>query len=153
MNNELFFSSATDEWGTPQKVFDMLNQEFGFTLDPCSQGSNGKTNRCLTLVENGLFCSWQDETVYMNPPYSDVERWMAKAYGAARDENAIVVCLVPARTDTRWWHKYAMRGEIRFIRGRLRFGDAASSAPFPSVIVVFRPRPAFRLESWPDQAQ
>jgi phage N-6-adenine-methyltransferase len=151
MNNELFFSSVTDEWGTPKEVFAVLNEEFGFTLDPCSNGSNGKTARCFTLAENGLLKSWRDETVFLNPPYSDIERWMAKAYGAARDDNAIVVCLVPSRTDTKWWHKYAMRGEIRFICGRLRFGDAEASAPFPSAIVIFRPR-QFRLESWPERS-
>lgn len=82
----------------------------------------------------------------MNPPYSEVDEWMRKAYGAAL-EGATVVCLIPARTDTKWWHDYVMKAEIRFIKGRLKFGDAENSAPFPSAIIVFRPR-EFKLVSY-----
>lgn len=137
---------VTDVWATPQWLFDALDREFGFTLDPCSDGTNAKCARFYTPTENGLLRDWKTDTVFMNPPYSETEDWMRKAYGAAQ-EGATVVCLVPARTDTVWWHEYAMKGEIRFIRGRLKFGDAENSAPFPSCIVVFRPR-EFQLVSY-----
>jgi phage N-6-adenine-methyltransferase len=138
---------ATDVWATPQWLFDALHKEFGFTLDPCSDGDNAKCKVFYTMRENGLLRDWGRETVFMNPPYSLTDEWMRKAYGAAL-EGATVVCLVPARTDTAWWHQYAMKGEIRFLRGRLKFGDAENSAPFPNAIVVFRPR-EFALVSYP----
>jgi phage N-6-adenine-methyltransferase len=142
---------VTDVWATPQWLFDALDREFGFTLDPCSDAQNAKCERFFTASKNGLLCDWGRDTVFMNPPYSEVGDWMRKAYGAAQ-EGATVVCLIPARTDANWWHDYAMKGEIRFIRGRLRFGDTerrfggSGSAPFPSAIVVFRPR-EFKLVS------
>lgn len=143
---------VTDVWATPQWLFDALDREFGFSLDPCSDGTNAKCEQFFTPTENGLLRDWKAETVFMNPPYSNVGDWMRKAYGAAQ-EGATVVCLIPARTDSNWWHDYAMKGEIRFIRGRLCFGEkkrvfglSGKSAPFPSAIVVFRPR-EFKLES------
>ena len=141
------YSSKSDEWPTPQWLFDALDREFGFTLDPCSTDSNAKCPKHYTRAENGLRRSWADETVWMNPPYGrEIGDWMAKAYNAARAERATVVCLVPARTDTKWWHDFAMKHEIRLLRGRLHFGGATASAPFPSAIVVMRPG-AFRLKS------
>jgi phage N-6-adenine-methyltransferase len=137
--------AVTDVWGTPQWLFDALNKEFGFTLDPCSDGENAKCARFYTTSENGLLRDWGTETVFMNPPYSEIAEWMRKAYGAAQ-EGATVVCLIPARTDTAWWHSYCMKSEIRLLRGRLKFGDSENSAPFPSAIVVFRPR-EFKLVS------
>lgn len=128
----------TDVWGTPQWFFDALDKEFGFTLDPCSDGTNAKCEKFYTPENSGLVADWGTESVFMNPPYSECEAWMAKAYSAAQ-RGATVVCLVPSRTDTKWWHQYAMKGEIRFLRGRLKFGDAEANAPFPSVVVVFRP--------------
>ena len=145
MDTTPHFSSESDEWATPQWLFDALDKEFGFTLDPCSSDENSKCNHHHTMYDSGLLKDWAHDTVFMNPPYSECNAWMAKAYGAARD-GAIVVCLVPSRTDTKWWHSYAMRGEIRFLKGRLKFGDAKDSAPFPSAIVVFRPA-AFQLSS------
>ena len=133
------FSQGTDEWPTPQWLFDALNKEFGFTLDPCCTHDNAKVKNHYTMMDNGLLRDWGQETVFMNPPYSGCKEWMGKAYGAAQ-EGATVVCLVPSRTDTEWWHRFAMKGEIRFIKGRLKFGDAKDSAPFPSAVVVFRPR-------------
>lgn len=133
------FSSATDEWPTPQKLFDALDAEFGFTLDPCATKANAKCRRYFTKEEDGLRQDWADETVFMNPPYGRaIGRWMAKAYAASR-AGATVVCLVPARTDTTWWHRYAMKGQIRLLKGRIRFEGGRHSAPFPSAIVVFRP--------------
>jgi phage N-6-adenine-methyltransferase len=146
MNTDLMFSSANDVWSTPQWLFDALDKEFGFTLDPCTDGTNGKCAKFYSAQENGLLRDWGTETVFMNPPYSECDAWMRKAYGSAQ-EGATVVCLVPARTDTDWWHEYAMKGEIRLIRGRLTFGAATAPAPFPSALVVFRPR-VFSLVSW-----
>lgn len=151
-NSVLLQAPTTDVWVTPQWLFDALDREFGFTLDPCSDGKNAKCQKFYTPNENGLLRDWGTETVFMNPPYSEVDEWMRKAYGASQ-EGATVVCLVPARTDSNWWHDYAMKGEIRFIRGRLRFGEderrfgGSGSAPFPSAILVFRPR-QFKLVSY-----
>ena len=138
------FSSATCEWATPQWLFDALLREFAFTLDPCATAENAKCRRFFTAADDGLAQDWSRDVVFMNPPYGTViGRWMRKAFESAQ-AGATVVCLVPARTDTAWWHDYAMRGEVRLLRGRLKFGDAKNSAPFPSAIIVFRP-PAFGL--------
>ena len=143
MNTSVHFSSKSDEWATPQWFFDALNKEFGFTLDPCSDGDNAKCDNHYTLQDDGLQKDWGTETVFMNPPYSLCRQWMKKAFDASR-VGATVVCLVPSRTDTRWWHSYAMKGEIRFIKGRLKFGEGKNSAPFPSAVIVFRPQ-GFKL--------
>lgn len=143
MNEGVMFSSESDEWATPQWFYDALHKEFGFTLDPCTDGKNAKCPKFYTATDTPLLRDWGTETVFMNPPYSECADWMRKAYGAAQ-EGATVVCLVPARTDTDWWHRYAMKGEIRLIRGRLKFGNAENSAPFPSAVIVFRPR-TFKL--------
>ena len=141
------FSSETIEWATPQWLFDSLNREFGFTLDPCCTHENAKCERHYTREDNGLMSPWGGCVVFMNPPYGDeIGRWMARAHGAAMLEGATVVCLVPSRTDTAWWHEYAMKHEIRFLRGRLCFGDSETSAPFPSAIIVMRPK-EFKLVS------
>jgi len=132
------FSSQTDLWETPQDLFDKLDAEFGFTLDVCALPENAKCRRYFTPEEDGLRQKWTG-TCWMNPPYGrQIGLWVRKAFEAAQ-EGATVVCLLPARTDTRWWHEYVMRAaEIRFLRGRLRFGGARNPAPFPSVVVVFR---------------
>ncbi len=118
------FSHASEHWATPKDVYAKLDAEFGFTLDPCPLNGDG-----------GLTRSWRGERVYCNPPYGrGVASWLAKA-----SEAELAVYLLPARTDTVWWHEYAMQAqEIRFLRGRLRFGDAKAGAPFPSVVLVFR---------------
>jgi phage N-6-adenine-methyltransferase len=146
MNNlAVHFSSATDEHSTPQWLFDALNREFAFTLDPCATRENAKCPRFFTREDDGLMQDWGDEVVFMNPPYGAmISRWMWKAYDSAR-KGATVVCLIPARTDTAWWHSYAMKGEVRLLRGRLKFGNATNFAPFPSAIVIFRP-PQFSLK-------
>ena len=132
------FSSATNEWATPQDFFDRCNAEWRFTLDPCSTHENAKCRQHFTPAEDGLAQSWAGERVWMNPPYGrEIGKWMRKAHEESR-RGALVVCLVPARTDTAWWHDYAAKGEIRFIRGRLKFGGVANSAPFPSALVIFR---------------
>lgn len=135
------FSSATPEWGPPQWLFDCLNREFGFTLDPCSTHDNAKCQNHFTLEDDGLSHDWSNQVVFMNPPYGrEISKWMHKAFESAQ-HGSTVVCLVPARTDAKWWHDYCMRGgaEIRLLRGRIRFEGGKHSAPFPSAVVVMRP--------------
>lgn len=133
-------SSRSDEWATDPMWYDYLNLEFKFTLDPAATFGNTKCKQFFTKEENGLTQSWAEETVFLNPPYSQISEWMRKAYNEAKNNGALVVCLVPARVDTVWWHKYATRGERRFPKGRLKFvGAGDASAPFPSAIVIFRP--------------
>ena len=125
------FASGSPSWATPSDVLAELEREFGFTLDPCPL-NGGNTH---ILERDGLARSWANERVYCNPPYGrGIAQWLAKA-----SEADLAVYLLPARTDTKWWHEYALRAdEIRFLRGRLRFGDAKHGAPFPSVILVYR---------------
>jgi phage N-6-adenine-methyltransferase len=135
----IHFKSQTDEWSTPRDFFNKLDMEFGpFDLDPCATPENAKCSRFFTRQQNGLNQKWIGK-VWMNPPYGrEIGKWISKAYESSLT-GALVVCLVPARTDTAWFQDFAMRGEIRFIRGRLKFGGSKNSAPFPSAIVVFRP--------------
>ena len=133
------FSSQTDEWATPQPLFDDHNAEFGFTLDVCANAENSKCLKFFTKADDGLAQDWSNDVCWMNPPYGrQIGHWIRKAYESAQ-QGATVVCLVPARTDTQWWHQYAIHGEVRFLEGRLKFGDGKNSAPFPSAIVIFRP--------------
>lgn len=133
------FSSQRLDWSTPQGVFDELDAEFGFTLDVCATHENAKCDRFFTKGDDGLAQRWIHETCWMNPPYGrEIGAWMRKAYGESL-RGATVVCLIPSRTDTRWWHDYVMRAdEIRFIKGRLKFDGHKNSAPFPSAIAIFR---------------
>ncbi len=135
-------SSKDMTWGTPEEWFRYLDLEFGFTLDPCCLPETKKCARYFTPEQDGLAQSWAEERVFMNPPYGrDIGRWMAKAYDECRKNMALVVCFVPARVDTQWWHCYSVKAsEIRYPVGRVRFAGANSSAPFPVAIVIFRPR-------------
>ena len=138
MNTAVHFSSATDLWATPQNFFDKLNDEFGFETDVCAVAENAKCKRFFTKEDDGLAQVWTG-VCWMNPPYGrEIGHWMAKAWRSAQ-AGATVVCLVPARTDTAWWHDYAAKAEVRFIRGRLKFGGHQNAAPFPSAIVIFNP--------------
>ena len=131
------FSSASDNWATPQTFFDDLNSEFNFELDVCADDLNAKCKRYFTKEQDGLKQEWTG-IVWMNPPYGrEISNWMSKAVDSWKS-GATVVCLVPARTDTAWWHDYATLGEIRFIRGRLKFGNSNNSAPFPSAVIIYR---------------
>lgn len=134
------FSSATDDWATPLTTFRQLEALHGpFDLDVCASPENAKCARFYTIEQDGLAQDWVADgpRCWMNPPYGEtIGLWMAKALEESR-RGASVCCLVPARTDTAWWHDYAMRGDITFIRGRLKFGNAVSGAPFPSAVVVF----------------
>lgn len=136
------FSSKTDQWATPQDFFDALDREFSFTLDPCADEKNHKCNRYFTQEIDGLSQDWGGETVFCNPPYGrDIKNWVKKSRDEAQKPNTTVVMLIPARTDTQYFHDYIYQKpnvEVRFIKGRLKFGDSNNSAPFPSMVVVFR---------------
>ena len=120
-------------------MYDALNAEFNFTLDPCADDKNHKCGKYYTKEQNGLNYSWGGEHVFCNPPYSEIDKWVRKAWEESAKYNTVVVLLIPARTDTRYFHDYIYhRSEIRFLKGRLKFGDSKNPAPFPSMIVVFR---------------
>ena len=130
------FSSETPEWPTPDDLFDELNDIFHFDLDACATPANAKCPRFFTKEQDALTKRWEG-TTWMNPPYGrEIARFMKKAYEESL-AGSTVVCLVPSRTDTHWWHSYAKRGLIIPLRGRLKFGGAKTSAPFPSAIVIF----------------
>jgi len=137
MNNELMFSSNDMTWETPQDLFDILNSEFNFTLDVCALPQTAKCKEYYTPEINGLIQDWKG-VCWMNPPYGrGINQWLKKAYEESL-KGATVVCLIPSRTDTKYWHDYCMKAsEIRLIKGRLKFGEAINSAPFPSAIIVF----------------
>jgi len=153
MINKGLFTSKSNEWETPQELFDGLDKEFNFDLDPCATKENAKCSIYYTKEEDGLAQNWnivdlgirfEINSVFMNPPYGrEIGKWVEKAYkesrrSTSRTYGATVVCLLPARTDTKWFHDYCLKGEIRWIKGRLRFVGAKNSAPFPSMIVIFR---------------
>jgi phage N-6-adenine-methyltransferase len=142
------FSSKTDLWATPEAFFAAVNEEYHFTLDVCALPENAKCERFFSPDVDGLKQCWTG-TCWMNPPYGrDIGEWIKKAYESAKD-GATVVCLLPARTDTRWWHDFVTRAEdVYFLRGRLRFGKANSGAPFPSALVIFKPPLSERLGAW-----
>ena len=141
MNTDVMFSSATGNWSTPQDFFDKLNDEFHFTLDVCADENNHKCEHYYTKEIDGLSRPWIG-TVWCNPPYGrKIGEWVRRAYISSQIGSATVVMLLPARTDTRWFHDYIYNKsntEIRFIKGRLKFGGCKNSAPFPSMVVIFR---------------
>lgn len=146
MNTNLMFSSASNEWETPIEFFQQLDAEFHFTLDPCCQEYSHKCNKYYTSEMNGLDKSWEGETVFCNPPYGrEIGLWVQKCYEESLKPNTTVVMLIPARTDTRWFHNYIYQKnnvEVRFLQGRLKFvnrlQDKPQPAPFPSMVVIFR---------------
>lgn len=136
MINNGLFTSETDQWATPLHFFELLNKEFNFELDVCADEFNAKTSKFYNEEMDGLKQEWSG-IVWMNPPYGrEIGKWVKKAYESSL-QGATVVCLLPSRTDTKWWHDYCMHGEIRLVKGRLKFGDATNSAPFPSAVVIF----------------
>lgn len=144
--NKVLMQSGKDDWETPQALFEELDREFRFTLDPCSTHENAKCEKHYTAEENGLQMSW-GETVFCNPPYSKAGRqdeWVQKCFEEAQKPGTVVVALLPARTDTDRFHKYILgKAEIRFIRGRLRFeqnGIPGGTATFPSMVCIWRSR-------------
>lgn len=140
MNKNLMFSSVTDEWYTPIDFYNELNKEFNFNLDPCATDINHKCAKYFTKEDNGLLQSWGGYNVFCNPPYGRViNAWVQKAYNESKKDNTLIVMLLPARTDTKWFHNFIYhKAEIRFIKGRLKFGGCKNSAPFPSMLVIYR---------------
>jgi site-specific DNA-methyltransferase (adenine-specific) len=135
-----WYTSDSQEWATPQKVFDELDAEFHFTLDPCCTHENAKCEKHYTIEDDGLTKSWGGEVVFCNPPYKDLKKWAKKCYEEFL-QGATVVMLVPARTDTMWFHDWIYhKAELRFIKGRLKYNDGKQGAPFPSMIVVYNER-------------
>ena len=145
------YSSERPDWETPQDLFDLLDQEFGFTLDVCALPQTAKCASYFTPDDDGLAQDWTRHVCWMNPPYGDeIPDWVSKAYEQAQ-KGAMVVCLVPARVDTGWWWDNCIHGEIRFLKGRLKFkqeGCEVTSAPFPSAVVVFSPNVAPSTVWW-----
>ena len=149
INKEMFISNS-QEWETPQDLFDRYNHMYRFTLDLCATPDNAKCERYFTKKENALIKSWFYEICWMNPPYGrEIGRWVQKAYdsvyhGLNWEMSATIVMLLPARTDTKWFQDYVLKAQrlynahIHFIKGRLKFVGAKHPAPFPSVVVVFR---------------
>ena len=135
MNRDLMFSSASCEWSTPDAFFRALDAEFHFTLDVCATPQNAKCRKFFTKEQDGLSKNWGGHVCWCNPPYGrQIGAWVKKA----AEGDSTVVMLLPARTDTAWFHDYIYgKAEIRFIRGRLKFGGSKNSAPFPSMVVVF----------------
>jgi phage N-6-adenine-methyltransferase len=136
--NKGLMSSNSVEWETPDVFFQHTNKLYGpFTLDVCATAENAKCSKYYTKDADGLKQDWSNEICWMNPPYgADIKKWMKKAYEESLNGTRIV-CLVPSRTDTAWWHEYAAKGKCVFIRGRLKFKGAESSAPFPSALVIY----------------
>jgi len=139
---KIMFSSKSDEYGTPHEFYHMLDEMFKFTLDPCSTELNRRCVKYYTKEDDGLSKSWKDEVVFVNPPYGNISSWVKKSYKESVENNALVVMLIPARTDTKYWHDYIMRAAsaIYFVKGRLKFDNGSvgsNPAPFPSVVVVF----------------
>ena len=133
-------SSKSNEWATPSGLFDELDKEFHFTLDPCATSANAKCNRYFTADDDGLKQSWANEVVFMNPPYGGhTDKWLRKAWQSSL-EGAVVVCLIVSSTDRSYWHDYIFphAAEVRWLRGRITFGEAKSTAPFASAIVIFQ---------------
>jgi len=139
---ETMFSSKSPEWETPQSLFDRLDERWNFTLDPCCTEETAKCKTYFTEADDGLAQDWQGHRVFMNPPYGrGMHVWLEKAYKEGLKKDTMVVCLVPSRTDTRWFHDYCMKAQsIKFVKGRLKFGKATAGAPFPSMIVIFNGR-------------
>ena len=141
MKTEVMFSSKKIEWSTPQDFFDKLNEEFHFTLDACADESNHKCDRYYTELQDGLKQDWANEVVFCNPPYGRrIGRWVQKCFEEVYCGNCkCVVMLLFARTDTKWFHQFIYnKAEIRFIRGRLKFGGGSVNSPAPSMLVIYR---------------
>lgn len=144
MINKSLFSSKKDDWETPQWLFDELDREFKFTLDPCANENNYKCNRYFSIQDNGLVQSWKNEVVFCNPPYGrGIYKWIKKSYEEMQNNNVTVVLLIPSRTDTKYFHEFLYNKpnvELRFVKGRIKFVGGNLSAPFPSLIAIMKKR-------------
>lgn len=140
-NMDVMYTRNSDEWETPSWLFDALDCEFLFTLDPCATDQNHKCDQYFTKDDDGLSLPWKKERVFCNPPYGrQIGKWVRKAFEETYARYCpLVVMLLPARTDTKWFHDFIYnKAEVRFMRGRVKFGNCAKDAPFPSMIVIFR---------------
>jgi phage N-6-adenine-methyltransferase len=140
---QTMFSSKSSEWETPQDFYERLNRAYDFNLDPCATANTAKCKNYFTESDDGLSKDWEGHKVFMNPPYGrEISKWIKKAYEEGSKPHTTVVCLIPSRTDTKYWHQYCMKAdEIYFVKGRLKFGNSSNAAPFPSAVVVFRGPP------------
>jgi len=132
-----------DAWETPDYFFNLLNQEFNFTLDAAASKSNTKCEKFFDKKRNGLLQNWDGETVFVNPPFGNIEEWVQKCFEEGKKENTIVVLILPSRTDTSYWHEFIMKAsEIRFCKGRVNFWrnghSTKNGSTFPLAIVVFK---------------
>ena len=134
---EALYTSGSDEWATPQDLFDALDATFHFTLDPCATPENAKCAKFYTKEQDGLKQDWGGAVIWCNPPYGrEIGKWIQKC----AEHRGVAVMLIPARTDTRWWHSYIDKNpdaHVYFIKGRLKFGNGKNPAPFPSAIIVY----------------
>ena len=139
-NLNVMYSSKPDQWATPQDFYEKLNMEFSFDLDPCADETNHKCALYFDKNKNGLLQDWGGHRVFCNPPYGkDIKLWVQKCYEESRKENTVVVMLIHARTDTKYFHDFIWKkSEIRFVKGRLKFGESKNSAPFPSMVVIYK---------------
>lgn len=137
--DKVLFSHKSCEWETPKDLFEGLNKQYDFNLDVCATKENAKCACFFDKKDDGLIKEWKRKRIWCNPPYgNEISKWVKKAYDS-RFDNEIIVMLLPARTDTRWFHEYIYnKAEVVFLKGRLKFGNSKNSAPFPSMIVVFR---------------
>jgi site-specific DNA-methyltransferase (adenine-specific) len=147
------FSSAIQSWETPKQLFDKLNDEFHFTLDPCADDINHKCDKYYTIKDDGLNKDWVGETVFINPEYKYSKEWINKAYKEWRNNHVTSVLLIPARVDVRIWGDVisVFAAQIRFIKGRLKFSGHSNSAPFPSALVIFSNHHYNERVIWIDQ--
>ena len=138
--NKALFSSERMDWETPQDFFDELDKKYHFTLDPCASKYNHKCNKYYTKEDDGLLKSWKNEIVFCNPPYGrSIYNWVKKC--SEESKHSTIVLLIPSRTDTKYFHEFLYKKEnveLIFIKGRLKFGDGKNSAPFPSMLAIFR---------------
>ena len=134
--NKVHFSSETIYWETPRAFFEKINEEFEFRLDVCANTQNAKCFRFFSEEDNGLLQEWKG-TCWMNPPYDNKKNWVIKAYNESVKNKCVVVCLIPARTNTNWWHEYCQKGEIRFVKGRPKFEGMTHGLPQPLAVVIF----------------
>jgi hypothetical protein len=137
---KVHYMSQSDNWATPQEFYNRLNSIYHFDLDAAASSTNKKCDKWYGLDHpdadrrDGLTVDWDGDVVWLNPPYGRViGHWLKKAH--EESANRTVVLLLPARTDTHWFHNYCTPHRITFLRGRLKFGDAIHAAPFPSMIV------------------
>ena len=139
MNTDVVFQKNSAEWETPQQLFDALDLLYHFDLDVCATPENAKCESFFTKEDDAFTKNWGGHSCWCNPPYGRaIRRWVAKAYEEAQKPGTTVVMLLPARTDTAWFHDYCLKGKVQFLKGRLKFGGADNNAPFPSIIVTFQ---------------